>query len=67
MARLIMLIAFVAVVLVAITALLGTMQAVAALAKEKEEDQMPDTFKRVAYITLIVLMFGVTSGWLGAP
>jgi hypothetical protein len=29
-------------------------------------DTMPETFRRIAYVLLIVLMFGVTAGWLGA-
>jgi len=27
---------------------------------------MPKPFQRGAYVVLIVLLFGVTSGWLGA-
>jgi len=27
---------------------------------------MPKPFQRSAYVVLIVLLFGVTSGWLGA-
>ncbi len=27
---------------------------------------MPKSFQRGAYVVLIVLLFGVTSGWLGA-
>ena len=35
-------------------------------ALRKKEDTMPATFHTVAYILLIVLMFGVATGWLGA-
>lgn len=66
MVRLILLVAFVAAVAIAILAVLGTMQAVARVAIGKDEDTMPDTFKRIAYVVLVVLMFGVASGWLGA-
>ena len=29
-------------------------------------DTMPKTFSTIAYVLLIVLMFGVVTGWLGA-
>jgi hypothetical protein len=61
-----LLVAFVAVVAIAILAVLGTMQTVARVAIGKDEDTMPDTFKRIAYVVLVVLMLGVASGWLGA-
>ena len=66
MVRLMLLVAFVAVVAIAILAVLGTMQTVARVAIGKDEDTMPDTFKRIAYVVLVVLMLGVASGWLGA-
>lgn len=31
-----------------------------------QEDIMPDTFRRIAYVALIILMFGVAAGVLGA-
>ena len=31
-----------------------------------QEDKMPETIQRIAYVALIILMFGVVSGWLGA-
>jgi cell division protein FtsX len=65
MMRLIFLAAFVAVVAIAIIALLGTMQAAARVATGKDEDPMPVKFKRITYVLLVVLLFGVTSGWLG--
>lgn len=66
MMRLILLILLVAAVLIAFTAMLGTMQAVASLAKPKQEDTMPATFQKIAYAVLILLMLGVSTGWLGA-
>lgn len=66
MARLFLLIALSVIVVIAMITVFGTMQAVVKLAQEKEDDHMPDTFKRIAYIVLVILMFGVTSGWLGA-
>ena len=35
-------------------------------AARKKEDTMPATIHTVAYVLLIVLMFGVATGWLGA-
>lgn len=66
MLRLILLVAFVAIAAIAITALLGTMHTVARVTAGKDEDNMPQTFKRIAYVALVVLLFGVASGWLGA-
>lgn len=31
------------------------------------EDRMPETFRNIAYALLVLLMFGVVTGWLGAP
>ncbi len=31
------------------------------------EDRMPETFRNIAFALLILLMFGVVTGWLGAP
>ena len=66
MVRLIFIVAFVAVVAIAITALLGTMMAVAQTTAGKDTDDMPAKFQRITYVLLVVLLFGVTTGWLGA-
>ncbi len=66
MMRLILLIAVVAMAVIAVNALLGTMQAVTQVATGKEGEEMPAKFKRITYILLVVLLFGVTAGWLGA-
>ncbi len=66
MVRLIFIVAFVAVVAIAITALLGTMMAVAQTTAGKDSDDMPAKFRRITYVLLVVLLFGVTTGWLGA-
>ena len=65
MLRLILEIAFVVVIAFAVVALLGTLTAVAATGAGKETDDMPAKFRRVTYVLLVVLLFGVTSGWLG--
>ena len=65
MVRLILVVAFVAVIAIAIIAVLGTMMAVTATSAGKDTDDMPAKFRRITYVLLIVLMFGVASGWLG--
>lgn len=65
MVRLILLIAFIGMVAFAITAALTTMQAIARADIGKDDAPMPAKFQRVTYVLLIVLMFGVASGWLG--
>ncbi|MBE0412494.1 hypothetical protein [Yoonia sp.] len=66
MMRFILLILLVAAVLIAFTAVLGTMQALATKATGRHEDKMPVTFRKIAYILLVILMIGVSAGWLGA-
>ncbi len=66
MMRLILLGAFVAVVVIAIASLLGTLFAVGRTATGKDEEFMPARFRRITYVLLVVLLFGVTSGLLGA-
>lgn len=65
MVRLILVVAFVVVVAIAIIAVLGTMMAVTQTAAGKETDNMPAKFRRITYALLVVLLFGVTTGWLG--
>jgi cell division protein FtsX len=66
MLRLILLMAFVAVVAIAITALLRTIQDVTDAGVGKDDNIMPAKFRRITYVLLVVLLFGVTTGWLGA-
>lgn len=64
MGRLI-LIALVAIALVfAIKTVMALIARTAPANDAKKADTMPDTFKTVAYVLLIILMFGVTTGWL---
>ncbi|HKL68776.1 hypothetical protein [Salibaculum sp.] len=69
MARLILILAAVAtLVLIAgiMARLLAPLQAVAPRAVPQDGGRrLPDTIKNVAYALLIVLMFGVATGWLG--
>lgn len=66
MVRLILLVAFVAIVAIAITAVVGTIAAIAQTSAGKDTDDMPARFQRITYVLLVVLLFGVTTGWLGA-
>ena len=65
MVRLILVVAFVAVVAIALIAVLGTVMAVALPSAGKDNDDMPAKFRRITYVLLVVLLFGVASGWLG--
>ena len=65
MVRLILLVAFIGVVAFAITAALGTIQAIARTGTEKDDATMPAKFQRITFVLLLLLMFGVTTGWLG--
>jgi len=66
MVRLILLVAFVAVAAIAITGLIRTIQDVTAGGVGKDDNMMPAKFRRITYVLLVVLLFGVTSGWLRA-
>ncbi|WP_439154765.1 hypothetical protein [Yoonia sp.] len=66
MLRLILLILLVAAVLIAIAAMVGTIQAMTLPPTATQEDRMPATFQKIAYAVLILLMLGVSAGWLGA-
>ncbi len=65
MVRLILLAAFVGVVAFAITMLLATFRVIAHTEDGKDDSFMPAKFQRITYVLLVVLLFGVTSGWLG--
>lgn len=66
MLRIILLLSFLAVLAVGFLAVMGTLRALAGGPAEKDVDPMPAPFRRISYIVLVILMFGVTTGWLGA-
>lgn len=66
MLRLILLLSFVAVLATGFLAVLGAVRVMADGAAEKDPDPMPAPFRRISYIVLVVLMFGVATGWLGS-
>lgn len=66
MLRLIWPILLVVAFVIAFIAVQRTIQAINSSAIDNQEDRMPATFQKFAYVLLIVLMLGVTTGWLGA-
>jgi hypothetical protein len=34
--------------------------------RKKKEDKVPETVRTIAFVVLVILLFGVTSGFLGA-
>lgn len=65
MIRLVLLFAFLLILAAGALFLLGLLRWVSGPASPKGVDTLPDTFRTIAYIILIVLMFGITSGFLG--
>ena len=66
MLRLILLGLFLVILAIGAIAVLAALRWVSGPASRPEEGKMPESFRTIAYIVLIVLMFGVTSGALGA-
>lgn len=66
MTRLILFAAFISIVAFAVVVLLGAMRDVVPTGDRKDTAMIPAKFRRITYVLLVVLLFGVTSGWLGA-
>ena len=66
MARLVIVLALVVLMVMAIGAVLNMAKSMQTSATHALGDNMPKTFQRIAYVVLILLMFGVVTGWLGA-
>lgn len=66
MMRLILLLFVIAAMLVAAAVFLAAFRAATTVTTQIKEDPMPDTFKRVAYVLLVLLLIGISTGWLGA-
>ncbi len=66
MGRLILLVLLVAAFAVAFSAIALALRAISPQDKGAVGDTMPKTFSTIAYVLLIMLMFGVATGWLGA-
>ena len=65
MIRLVMFAFLLACIAVGISAIMAATRSFGHSAPSTERDTMPETFQRAAYVMLIILLFGVTSGWLG--
>ena len=72
MVRLVIFLIFFAALILAGTAVLRFVSAAAgfnsrsaAHTATKKEDSMPALMRNIAYVLLLALMFGITTGWLG--
>lgn len=66
MARLILFLLFFAVAVLAAASVMVFLRSAGRVSVPQGEDEMPTTFRMVAYVLLLALMVGVTTGWLGA-
>jgi hypothetical protein len=68
MTRLILFVLLVAAVALALASVITAMRSFGSLVSGVKgvSTTMPDTFRTIAYVLLIILMFGVATGWLGA-
>ncbi len=62
MIRLVLMVAFLAAIAFVV---MGTLQTITRFATGRDESTMPDTFKRIAFGALIILLIGLSTGWLG--
>ena len=61
MFRLILMVLFIA----AVVTLIAVLQSFVVLARPTGDQLMPKTFQRIAYILLVLLLLGLSTGWLG--
>jgi hypothetical protein len=66
MARLILFLLLFAVAVVAAASVMAFLRSTGRATVPADEDEMPATFRIVAYVLLLVLMFGVATGVLGS-
>ena len=66
MFRLILLVLFLSILAIGAFAVLGAMRWLGGPADRPKGDTVPETVRTIAYLVLLALMFGVTSGLLGA-
>jgi hypothetical protein len=66
MARLILFLLLLSVAVLAVASVMTFFRTAGRVPAPKDEDEMPATFRMVAYVLLLVLMVGVATGWLGA-
>lgn len=51
---------------IGVVAIWGVLRWIGGPARAPSEDTLPETIRTIAFIVLIILMFGVTSGVMGA-
>jgi len=66
MMRLVFFAILVLILFAGVLAVINVLAAIGGKSDKREVDTMPRTFSRIAYVVLILLMLGVTSGLLGA-
>ncbi|NCO87976.1 MAG: hypothetical protein GW886_15230 [Rhodobacterales bacterium] len=67
MARLILMGLFIAAILITVTSVMALFETRGGpVAAQKKDTTMPATVRKFAYVLLIIVMFGVTTGWLVA-
>jgi hypothetical protein len=66
MARLILFLLLFAVAVLAAASVMMFLRSAGRVMVPADEDDMPATFRIVAYVLLLALMVGVATGWLGA-
>lgn len=66
MLRLILLFFFLLILAIGALFMLGLLRWLGGPASKPGEVTVPETFRTIAFVVLLVLMFGVTSGVLGA-
>lgn len=66
MIRLILLMFFIVVLVIAALALPALMQQIAGMVRAESGDDMSKTIQNIAYAMLVVLLCGITTGWIGA-
>lgn len=65
MIRLVLIAVFICVVVISVTWLSGMLRMLAQPTGRKDDSLMPAKFQQVTYVLLVILLFGVSSGWLG--
>lgn len=65
MARLILFLLLLSVAVLAVVSVMVLLRTAASVAAPEDGDRMPATFRMIAYVLLLALLLGVTTGWLG--
>ena len=66
MARLILFLFLFSVAVLAVASVMVFLRTAGRAPAPRDEDKMPANFRMLAYLLLLALMVGVTTGWLGS-